>query len=166
MQRFKTIIVLMFIAVILLVPQFGVAAPVYRWVDENGEVHYGDQAPEGVEASRVDIKPNTVNSTSPAKSSASKDGASANGANEGEKPELSYAEQSRQDRAARQAESAEKARQTAINCETMRQQRDFVEPSPRVIVDDGKGGTRRLDDNERLDLLNEAKTFIEKNCNS
>ncbi|MEO2173928.1 MAG: hypothetical protein ABGY96_07500, partial [bacterium] len=115
----------------------------------------------GVESSRVDVKPNAVNSVQSDKPTASEGGDT-----DGEQPELSYAEQSRQERAARQAEYAEKARVTAINCETMRQQRDFVEPNPRVIVDDGKGGSRRLDDNERLELLNEAKTYIDKNCNS
>jgi hypothetical protein len=46
----------------------------------------------------------------------------------------------------------------------MRRQKAFVEPSPRVLVDDGSGGTRRLDDNEREQMLNEANAYLAENC--
>jgi len=49
-------------------------------------------------------------------------------------------------------------------CEAMRQQLEWTEPRPRVIVSTPDGGTRRLSDDERLALVDEAKTYIAENC--
>ena len=73
-------------------------------------------------------------------------------------------EQRRQARAESREKNAEEARKNALNCEVMRKQKASIEPSPRVMVDDGNGGTRRLDDAERQDLLNEVNNYLAENC--
>ena len=79
--------------------------------------------------------------------------------------QLSYAEQRRADRANARSEYAEESRNLESQCQTMRSQKTFFESRPRVHVDDGDGGQRMMDDDERMGLLAEANDFIAENCN-
>ena len=47
----------------------------------------------------------------------------------------------------------------------MQSQKDFLEPSTRVLVRDEDGNMRRLDNNEREEGLREANAFLAANCN-
>lgn len=140
---------------------------IYRWTDENGAVVFGDTPPKGVEAVPVNVRPNTVQSVQPKRPMAEPDPSDGESASDGEsgEPPMSLAEQRRQERAQSRQAAAEETRITEANCNTMRQQKAAVEPSTRVMVDDGEGGSRRLEDNERLQLLNEADAYLAENCN-
>lgn len=135
---------------------------VYRWVDENGVVHYGDRAPQGVEATLVGVKPNTVPISRPEPKAPTAEGATEAGADEAEP--LSYAEQRRRERAERREEYAAAERERNANCNAMRSRKAYLEPSPRVLVEDEDGEVRRLDDEERLRLLDEANAYLAENC--
>jgi glutaredoxin len=39
-------------------------AEIYKWVDENGQVHFGDSRPQEIESKQVTVKPNTYTSPS------------------------------------------------------------------------------------------------------
>jgi hypothetical protein len=143
---------------------------VFRWVDENGVVHFGDRPPENVEAIPVRVRPNTVSTVpakkpapEPADDSAADPAAPATGPGT-ETAELSVAEQRRQERQSKRREQAEKDRITAQNCALWREQKARIEPNPRILVDDGSGGVRRMEDQERLGLLEEANAFLAENC--
>ena len=151
------------LALALMAPGTQAADEVYRWVDAQGVVHYGDRPPEGVKATVVGVKPNTVQSVKPEPASRPPTGEEAADPEAGES-DLSYAEQSRQERAERRRQQQEEARKLQAECAVMQRQKDWVEPSPRVIVEDEEGNSRRLDDDERLKLLKEANAFLEKNC--
>lgn len=151
------------LALALIAQMAPAADQIYRWKDEAGVVHYGDQPPEGVKATLVGVKPNTVQIASPEPASRPPTGEEAADPETGE-PEISYAEQSRQERAERRRQQQEEARRLEADCATMQRQKDWVEPSPRVIVEDEEGNPRRLDDDERLELLEEANAFLEENC--
>ena len=137
------------------------ATVIYRWVDDNGVVHFGNQPPIDVQATVVG-----ESSSAPSRVSAPATAASGEPATEqadGE-PELSYAEQRRQERDKRRNEYSEEQRRLRGECEIMRRQRDWVEPSTQVLVEGDDGNPRRLSDEERLELLAEAKAFIAENC--
>ena len=159
------------IALIIVLASAAIAIPhaiadkaVYRWVDADGIAHFADRAPEGVNAMEVTLKPSRVEVTSPEKSAGpSPDPETA--ADAVDEAEPSFAEQSRQFRAERRAKYIEDRQKMASQCEAMRRQRDFVEPSPRVLVQDDDGITRRLEDGEREELLNKANAFLAANCN-
>lgn len=151
------------LALALIAQTAPAADQIYRWMDEAGVVHYGDQPPEGVKATLVGVKPNTVQIASPEPASRPPTGKEAADPEAGEQA-LSYAEQSRQERAERRRQQKEEARRLEADCATMQRQKDWVEPSPRVIVEDEDGNPRRLDDDERLELLEEANAFLEENC--
>ena len=46
----------------------------------------------------------------------------------------------------------------------MREQLAEIEPHSRVIVKDEDGNVRRMEDQERVDLVEESKAFIAENC--
>ena len=161
------IAVLVLTGALAAIPQVMAAGAVYRWVDKDGSVHYGDRIPDGVEGSLINVRPNTAQLVSPEKNKVPESAAGTAAeaaAREGEAPELSIAEQRRQDRAENRRKNAEEARKIAAKCEIMRVQKARVEPSPRVLVYDENGEVRRLDDNERVDMLNEANAYLAKNC--
>ena len=140
---------------------------IFRWVDEDGNVHFGDRAPQGVEAVQINVKPNTVPLVQSGANALPDPGQATEGTEPGMEPEaepLSAAQQRRQDRAERRREQAEKDRIKAVNCEVMRNQKRQVEPSTRVMIDDGNGGVRRLTDQERQELLKESNDYLSENC--
>jgi hypothetical protein len=138
------------------------AKQIYRWVDEDGVVHFSSRPPDGAQAAVVDASsPDQPPEAAPAPAPAPAESAAETA---GEEPELSYAEQRRQERESRRQQYLEKQRERDAQCENMRRQREWVEPSTRVLVQGEDGNPRRLNDEEREELLNEAITFLEENC--
>lgn len=50
------------LAVVFLLSIAGSAAGIEKWVDSDGNVHYGDHAPAGAVSAPVDIRPNVIDS--------------------------------------------------------------------------------------------------------
>lgn len=137
------------------------ANQVYRWVDEQGVVHFGDRVPEGVDATVVGIEPNTV-TTMPSKTKL--DVPPDPDAEAPQEEPLSAAAQRRADRAESRRKYSEEARKMQGNCEIMQRQKTFVESGPRVLVKGEDGNPRRLEDQERQDMLDEANAYLAANC--
>ncbi len=134
----------------------GAKDEVYRWVDENGVIHFDQQPGDHKEAVEIDIQ-----------SGVGGDPASAPAAPvTAPEPEPSIAQQRRDERAAKRQEAAEKQAVTDKACAEARQRVEWLEPSPRVMVTNEDGSVSRLDDDKRLELLEEAKAYIARNCNS
>ena len=87
------------------------------------------------------------------------------GTENGEMPELSYADQRRQERAERRRDYSAEAQRTEAQCEIMRRQKATFEPNNNVQVREQDGTTRRLGNDERLEMVNEANNYLEANCN-
>ena len=154
----KVFMTVLIATLVLLATDAPAKDEVYRWVDENGVVHFGDRPDEQTEAELIDIQ--VSEGSGPATSPAP------DPANPGQpsEPKPSLAQQRRDERAAKRLEAAEREAVLAQSCETARQRVASLEPSPRVIVQHDDGTVGRLDDNKRLELLNNAKSFIAKNC--
>ncbi|WP_191621357.1 DUF4124 domain-containing protein [Marinihelvus fidelis] len=140
----------------------GSGSEIYKWTDENGTVHFGERAPDGANAQSVDIKPPPVATGEPTIETAAEDGAGAPGDDA-----LTPGAQARQERQAQQEAAAEQAsirQQLQAACTQAREQAVTLESSTNVLMPDGNGGSRRLDDNERLAMLAKSKEFIASNC--
>lgn len=133
---------------------------IYRWVDENGVVHFGDRPPAETVAERVAIEPGIRNDATPPSGSAPAD------SNQSPEPQPSVAQQIRDERAKRRAEIEENKKMVAEACAQRRKLVSQLEPSTRVMVRMEDGTVTRMDDNVRLETLNEAKTYIAANCNN
>lgn len=156
-MRFSTIITAVFIAItVALAPLPTAAEEVYRWVDENGVVHFGDRAPEKGDAEKVAIQPSSGAGSAPVADPASP---------YAQPTQPSYAQKLRDERAALMKEKAEKAEITSEICQQARDVIAQLEPSPRVNVTHEDGTVTRMDDNDRLEKLAEAKAFVSENCN-
>jgi hypothetical protein len=129
---------------------------VYRWVDDQGNVHFSDQPPEKVNAEVVELQPGPAISSQSAEEPAS--------VADAEQP--SRAQQQRDERAEKRKENDERQAALAAGCAQRFKLESQLEPSTRVMVKDVETGeVTRMDDNERLKVLGEAKAYIAENCN-
>ena len=158
MRIATTLMAGLFTILILLATDATAEDEVYRWVDENGVVHYGDQAAGHSDAKQVDIQ-----NSPPSGSQASPDPESAATS---QPQEPSYAQQRRDERAAKRSEAAEKQKAITAGCQQRHQLVARLEPSTRVMVEDENGTVSRMNDNDRLEMLAEAKVYIAEKCNN
>jgi len=132
---------------------------VYRWVDENGVVHFENQAPEQGGAEKIAIRPNQNTENQSSMDVSPQD------ANGDVDSEVSYAQQRRDERARKREEADEEKKLTAAGCEHSRKVVAQLEPMTRVLVEQEDGSVIRMDDNDRLARLREEKAYIARNCN-
>jgi hypothetical protein len=118
------------LALLVLLAAGSASAQMYRWVDQDGKVRYGDTPPPGVKASPIKAPPPAASAPAPAPD--------AKGAKTGP---LTPAEQERAFRkrqadAGKAAEKAEadnrKKEERSENCERMREQLRTLESGQRI----------------------------------
>lgn len=127
---------------------------IYRWVDENGVVHFGDRVEGNKEAEVIKVE-KSPEYTAPANEDpiyATKTG------------EPSYAQQKREARAEKSKKAAKEREEVAAWCDYHRGMVARLEPMPRVIIEKSDGSVERMDDNDRLENLKVSKDFVAANC--
>jgi hypothetical protein len=140
------------------------AAEVYTWTDENGVVHFSDspRASGPMEALEVEEIYRPGSSDDYARPS---DPAAATPAAEGETEAVSAAEQRREDIAKARADRRQAQAETDRMCARHRQRLEQMEPARRVFYTDADGESVRMDDDQRMALIDESKAFLRDNCN-
>lgn len=131
---------------------------VYRWVDENGVVHFENQAPRQANAEKITIKSDRSTNRLPDPDAIDET------TDESIETETTYAQKKREERAKKRQEAADKEKLIAANCEQARADVARLEPMTRVLVEQEDGTVVRMDDNDRLEKLGEAKAYIAKKC--
>lgn len=134
------------------------ADAIYRWVDENGVVHFGDRPPANTAAEILSIQQSNSSDSATATDSDNAD------LSKPAEPQASATQQKRAERAEKRAELEANEKIIAEACAQRRTLVSQLEPSTRVIVQMEDGKVERMDDNVRLETLNEAKSFIADNC--
>lgn len=139
------------------------AGEIYTWTDENGVKHFSDTKPVATEADTIDVggseRQITYSDPSP--------GVAATAVEDDpvENSVHSIAEKRRQEledgRKWRQEEEAEKQRMCNLHQKRLAE----IEPIRRVYYTDENGNRTRLDDDQRMGLVNESKNYIAENCN-
>jgi hypothetical protein len=159
MQIAKNLMIVFVAAFVLMATDAIAEDTVYRWVDDQGVVHFGDRPNDAANAEKLEIQ--STETTSPAPGSdVERDDIYA-------QPEgPSRAQQQREARAESRAEAAVLADAIAAGCDQRRQIVSQLEPSTRVMVRGEDGEVYRLDDNERLKALDEAKAYIAEKCDN
>jgi hypothetical protein len=146
------------------------AAEVYTWTDADGVLHFSDTPrPDGqsetIEAEEA-YRPGTADAypAPAAPSSSEQESPEVPALTESGEPPPSAAEAQREERARQREERrAAQAEQDRL-CAQHRQRLEQVEPSRRVFYTDASGETVRLDDEERVRLVEESRDFLAKNC--
>jgi len=132
------------------------ATQIHRWVDENGVVHFSDVRPASMPSSTLEVADPEPAPATPGPAAPAADPAT------GQAP--SAAEQRRQAiRERREARAAEQA-ETARWCDKHRQRLEQMEPARRVFYTDENGEQVRMDDDQRMGLIEESKSFLSENC--
>ena len=148
---------------ILVSSGYCLAAPdIYRWVGEDGVVHFSEQPPANIEAEKVDTRVDDSHGVEFDAEPLGSDVTSQTGT-DGEP--VDRAEQLREDRAEARREAAEKRTETEAKCEQANAMIAQLEPFPRVMTTNEEGEVVRMDDNARLEKLGQAKDFVAANCN-
>ena len=132
---------------------------VYRWVDEDGVVHFENLAPQQGDAEKITIKSNRNTNYQPGMDTVPEK------TDEEIDTDASFAQQRRDERAMKRQEAAEKGKLTAATCEQSRIVVAKLEPMTRVLVEQEDGTVVRMDDNDRLERLREEKAYIAEKCN-
>lgn len=137
--------------------QLAWSAKVHTWTDENGVVHYSDSPRADGQSQTVEIediyKPGTVTEGAVPEA--------------GEEPAETVSNRIQQDREQRRKDRAERLQaQEEIEklCAQHRDRLARVEPARRVMYTGEDGEMVRMDDDERLALVDESRKFIAENC--
>jgi len=149
-----------------------VADEIYKWTDENGVVHFDDRPPQGQNTQTIDIPPAPLAGSaepkpSPNDTQPGNDNSAANAPNapgEEDAAPLSLADQRRAQLATDRENKRETREEMERMCEQRRKRLTQMEPARRVFYTDEDGQSVRMDDDLRVDLIEEDKVFIAKNC--
>jgi hypothetical protein len=157
MMRIATICVTALFATLALSSATALAGEtVYRWVDKDGVVHFGNR-PEGhADAEIVDVE------TKPA--ATSPEASTEQPSVDETIPQPTHAQKLRDERAQGRKAAAEEKREMEVLCKNNRERVATLEPVTRVMYEQEDGSVVRMDDNDRLEKLAESKAFLAENC--
>lgn len=142
------------------------AAEVYTWTDEEGVLHFSDKPrtdgqSETIEAEEA-YRPGTGDVYSqPAEPAEAPEAAAADATAEAP---VSAAAARREEQALKREQRREAQAELDRLCAQHRQRLEQMEPSRRVFYTDASGETVRLDDEERVGLVEESKAYLAENC--
>lgn len=142
------------------------AKEVYTWKDQNGVIHFSDTPPVSGNSQLIPLE----GAYSPGSSSAYTDEEKAPADPPGESDDpmtenpASLAQQRREQLATDRKDRKEKQAESAALCSKNEQLLERLEPARRVYFTNEQGEEVRMDDEQRVDLVEEAKDFIAKNC--
>ena len=144
----------------------------YRWTDENGVVHFTDERPPGQNVEVIPIPSSDEKgigvSNTPAPSGdgeAAEVAAEVAAEDEAMEEALSPGEERRREMAQRREKILEARAENEKECAAKRAEVEQLEPARRVYFTNEQGEVERMDDQERVDKVAEAKSYIAANCN-
>ena len=127
-------------------------AQVYRWVDEDGKVHFTDQPPPDQNAEPLELKVTKSNVTGEQLA-------------EDRRKQLESLEASRKELAKARADSAAEKRARKQQCEAARERYDSVVWMKKIHEIDEQGNKTYLSDEDEDRVKQEAKDAVSELCN-
>ena len=145
------------------------AAEVYTWTDENGVQHFSDTPREGgaMQTLQVDeiYRPGSSDAYSAPEAAPEQPPAMPGQAEaEAEAPKTA-AEARREAMAENRSQRREQQAETERLCALHRQRLEQMEPARRVFFTDESGEQVRMDDDQRMALIDESRAYVDSNCN-
>jgi len=123
-------------------------ADIYRWHDASGELHFGDNPPTGVDATRISPRSNSVDTGNPQASE--------------KRLQKELRQQGRQQKKAREAAQKQQRRQQ--ECRQLHQRLTALQNHPRILLHEKNGNTRRLTEEQRQARMQRLRKEISDNC--
>jgi hypothetical protein len=142
------------------------AKEVYTWTDENGVTHFSETPSDAAESQTIRVEGTSRTESSDAYGLSGESAESPSGTGEaGAEENLQSAAQQRRERIAQIGQENRKAQEeTDQLCSEHRDRLARIEPVRRVYITNEAGESVRMDDDERIGLVEESKEFIAKNC--
>jgi len=128
-----------------------------KWVDENGKVHYSDSPPMGAQVESV------RNITGKGQEAAPADYSSKTYSQR--EAELKKARQEKKEASEKSALEAAQKQARQQNCAAARENLRALESGARLVTYDENGEKRFLDDADREQRLDSARTAVKNDCN-
>ena len=148
------------LACLLALPVAAIASDIYKWTDETGGVHYGQEHPPGVAAQQVRIVHDGPTPEEQAAAQAQLNELVHEAGLEPEQMAQEDAERAQDDSADAAAAAARK--QACTNARHLQLKLDNW--AHRVIVQNADGTQTRLDSNQRQALIDRTSALIVTNC--
>lgn len=150
--------------ILLMVLMFSVVcgaihAEIYKWVDENGKVHY-TQTPPGKSAEKMDIKEQeTTTSTVPGQQD------HAPSSLENQKKYSDYLEQERLERKEKREQKKQEKAEARSKCHNARAQLGDMEQGGILYYELDENGERKFVADQRVEARkNKLRDYLRKNC--
>lgn len=137
-----------------------VAANIYKWVDDQGNVHYTQKKPSNAEAEKLKVPSRAPVDTSTYSRPTLKKGDAANNSKQAAEKNQQAGEQ---DNEKKPETAAEKKRRMAA-CEQARNQLATMESSGRVRSRDKEGNTSYLTPEQKQQRMKKIQDSIAKSC--
>jgi hypothetical protein len=148
------------LACLLVLPSTAIASDIYKWTDESGGVHYGQQHPPGVDAQQVRIVHDGPTAEEQATAKAQMDELVKEA---GLEPEQIAQEDAKRVQA--QSADAAAAASRSSDCTNARHLLLKLDNwAHRAIVQNADGSQTRLDSNQRQALIDRTNAQIDTNC--
>ena len=134
-------------------------AEIYKWVDENGKVHY-TQTPPGNSAEKMDIKEQeTTTTTVPGQQNQSPSSL------ENQKKYSDYLEQERLERKEKREQKKQEKAEARSKCHSVRAQLGDMEQGGILYYELDENGERKFVADQRIETRkNKLRDYLRKNC--
>jgi len=130
------------------------SAEVYKWLDDQGNVHYGDRPPDtGSDPQSLTLPPAPTRDADRAERSLL------------QRRLLEAIDAERAERAQAEAEAAAAKRERLLKCERARRDLARFERANIIYTNDDSGARIYMSDDERREATDKARHWLEKHCN-
>ncbi len=142
----------------------------YTWTDEAGVVHFSDRPLEGQQAQAVQVSEFQLSETSdsspaPEEQEALPSDTPVNVIPAEQEPVPLTAAQARREEMAKDREERREAQaENELMCQKHSKRVEQIEPYRRVYYTNEQGESVRMDDDLRIELVDESKAYIAENC--
>lgn len=126
----------------------------YKWVDDAGVIHYGENPPDASKAQVVNVHTGVPTGTPATEEDLEKKQAKLMGGAD------AVAEEKKEEKAV----ADENAKVIKENCEIYKQNLSALKNSARIREKDAKGEYRYLTEEEKAGRTKAAETYIQENC--
>ncbi len=137
-----------------------VFSEIYRWVDENGIVHYSEVPPSSNQQAEIRDLPATpeeIGEIPPA-------GIDFDGDGTGGAEAAAAAELKRQQLAESREQLQDEQEALTMACNRARSRLQQIEPNRRVYFTNEEGETERMNDDQRVAEVAQLHEFLDRNC--
>ncbi len=128
------------------------ASGVYKWVDDQGKVHYGDRPPAAAEPTEVELEEKPVPS------------AADTGRQEKTQRLLDAIESERERKKKATAREAANSAQRKRNCAIAKRRVETFDRANNISIAGDDGERKYLDDNERASAMKQARQLVREWC--